>query len=213
MSAQVDEASVHNFLGLIHFYAGQAIGNGIEPGLMQLIRIHPDDESISVSRYAIGDVAPMATDAIASANAGHNVYIEGRTVRKELRGNKRGGLKDTMWVFGLVADCDADMDKAGNVTVNPTIMSETSPGNRHCWFLLAHAAVSGPCQGGRRCHAGEIRCRRRHRRRHAALSRRRYPEFSVEGQTCTRPHDNRADEADPWHHRQAVGAGRAACRA
>jgi hypothetical protein len=59
-----------------------------------------------------------------------------------LRGNKRGGLEDTVWVFGLVADCDADKGKAGVVTVNPTILTETSPGNRHCWFLLAHAAAA-----------------------------------------------------------------------
>jgi hypothetical protein len=142
MTVQVDETSVYNFLGLIHFYAAQAIGNGVDPGLLQLVHIHPDDESISVSRYTIGDVGHMAIDAITSANAGCNVYIEGRTVRKELRGNKRGSLEDTKWVFGLVADCDADKGKAGNVTVNPTIMSETSPENRHCWFLLIHAAAA-----------------------------------------------------------------------
>ena len=142
MSVQVDEATVHNFLRLIHFYAGKAINNGSRA------RADAADPHPPRRREHLGEplrhwrVGPMATDAIASANAGHNVYIEGRTVRKELRGNKRGGLKDTMWVFGLVADCDADKGKAGNVTVNPTIMSETSPGNRHCWFVLAHAVAA-----------------------------------------------------------------------
>ena len=58
MTAQVDEATVHQFLEIIHSHAGQVI-NGIGPGLMQLCRIHPDDESVAVSRYTIGDVGPM----------------------------------------------------------------------------------------------------------------------------------------------------------
>jgi hypothetical protein len=142
MSAQVDEATVRQFLQMHHHYAASAINSGTDPGLLQLVRIHPDDESISVSRYALGDTDRMAEDAIAAANAGHNVYVEGRTVRKELRGNKRGGLEDTLWVFALVADCDADKGKAGNITVAPTFVVATSPGNRHCWFVLAHAVTA-----------------------------------------------------------------------
>ena len=104
--------------------------------------IPTDEKPIAVSRYVLGDVDRMAKDAIAAANAGHNVYVEGRTVRKELRGNKRGGLEDTLWVFALVADCDADKGKAGNITVAPTFVVATSPGNRHCWFVLAHAVTA-----------------------------------------------------------------------
>jgi hypothetical protein len=142
MSVQVDEAIVRQFLQMHHHYAASAINSGTDPGLLQLVRIHPDDESIAVSRYALGDIEHMAKDAIAAANAGHNVYVEGRTVRKELRGNKRGGLEDTLWVFALVADCDADKGKAGNITVAPTFVVATSPGNRHCWFVLAHAVTA-----------------------------------------------------------------------
>jgi hypothetical protein len=142
MSVQVDEAIVRQFVQMHHHYAGSAINSGVDPGLLQLVRIHPDDESISVSRYMLGDVDRMAEDAIAAANAGHNVYVEGRTVRKELRGNKRGALEDTLWVFALVADCDADKGKAGDITVAPTFVVATSPGNRHCWFVLAHAVTA-----------------------------------------------------------------------
>jgi hypothetical protein len=142
MSAQVDEATVRQFVQMHHHYAESAINSGADPGLLQLVRIHPDDESISVSRFALGNIERMAADAIAAANAGHNVYVEGRTVRKELRGNKRGGLEDTLWVFALVADCDADKGKAGNITVAPTFVVATSPGNRHCWFVLAHAVTA-----------------------------------------------------------------------
>jgi RepB DNA-primase from phage plasmid len=142
MTAQVDEGTVRQFLQMHHHYAASAINSGTDPGLLQLVRIHPDDESISVSRYVLGDTDRMAADAIAAANAGHNVYVEGRTVRKELRGNKRGGLEDTLWVFALVADCDADKGKAGNITITPTFVVATSPGNRHCWFVLAHAVTA-----------------------------------------------------------------------
>jgi hypothetical protein len=81
----------------------------------------------------------MVTVATDDAAAGHNVYIEARTVRADLRGNKRGSLDDTAWVFGIVADCDADKNKAGNITVRPTIAVETSPGNFHLWYLFGCA--------------------------------------------------------------------------
>jgi hypothetical protein len=60
-------------------------------------------------------------------------------VRDDLRGSKRGGLEDTVWVFGLVADCDADKNKGGNITARPSLAIETSPGNFHLWYLLTRA--------------------------------------------------------------------------
>ena len=54
----------------------------------------------------------MTQDAIAFGATGHNVYIEGRTVRADLRGNKRGDFKDTAWVFALVIDSDNDKGRA-----------------------------------------------------------------------------------------------------
>src|SRR5262249_14522457 len=81
----------------------------------------------------------MVRTAVGDALAGHNAYIEARTVRDDLRGNKRGGLEDTAWVFGLVADCDADKNKGGNITVRPSLVIETSPGNFHFWYLFTPA--------------------------------------------------------------------------
>ena len=81
----------------------------------------------------------MIKTAIGDAAAGHNVYIEARTVRADLRGNQRGTLTDTVLVFGLVADCDADKGKGGNITVRPSLVIETSPGNFHYWYLFTHA--------------------------------------------------------------------------
>jgi hypothetical protein len=141
MSVQVDEATVRQFVQMHHAYAATAINSAADPGLLQLVCIHPEDESIVVSRYTVGDVDRMTKDAITSAST-HNVYVEGRTVCSSLRGNKRGGLKNTRWVFALVADCDADKGKAGNISVTPTFEVATSPGNRHCWFVLAHAVTA-----------------------------------------------------------------------
>ena len=109
MNAQVDEATVRQFIEIISAHAAQVI-NGAEPaGVLQLCRINPlDEKSVVPSRFKLDDVEHMVKTAIDDAAAGHNVYIEGRTVRADLRGNKRGSLEDTQWVFGLTADCDAD---------------------------------------------------------------------------------------------------------
>ena len=49
-----------------------------------------DEDNVVPSRFQIGDVEAMVKVAIDDANAGHNVYIEARTVRCELRGKRRG---------------------------------------------------------------------------------------------------------------------------
>jgi hypothetical protein len=60
-------------------------------------------------------------------------------VRADLRGSQRGTLADTAWVFGLVADGDADKGKGGSITVRPSLVIETSPGNFHYWYLITRA--------------------------------------------------------------------------
>ena len=40
---------------------------------------------------------------------------------------ERGELSDTFAVFAFVIDSDADKNKSGNVTANPTLAIETSP--------------------------------------------------------------------------------------
>jgi hypothetical protein len=144
--SMVDEPTVRRFVELIHTCAAHAI-NGGDTGVLQLVRIHPADESISVGRYRIGDVEHMTRDAIAFSTAGHNVYIE----RADLRGNKRGDLKDTLWVFALVIDSDSDKGRAWTPTAQASIIVETSPGNAHFWFCLARAvdAAEGKTIGER----------------------------------------------------------------
>jgi hypothetical protein len=136
----VDETEVRRFLEIINVHAVRVINGADRTGVLQLCRINPADESQVVpSRFEIGDIETMIKTAVDDANAGHNVYIEARTVRAELRGRQRGAIGDTVWVLGLVVDRDADKNKAGNVTAEPTLEIETSPGNSHLWFLFDQA--------------------------------------------------------------------------
>jgi hypothetical protein len=139
MNAQVDKAMVREFLEIISAHARQVINGTGSKGVLQLCRINPANDSVVPSRFTLDDVEAMVRTAIDDAAAGHNAYIEARTVRDDLRGNKRGALEDTAWVFGVVADCDADKGKGGNITVRPSLVIETSPGNFHFWYLFTHA--------------------------------------------------------------------------
>jgi len=139
MTAQVDEATVRQFIEIISAHARQVINGAGPQGVLQLSRLNPLDHSPIPSRFTLDDIENMVRTAVADALAGHNAYIEARTVRADLRGNKRGEIEDTAWVFGLVADCDADKGKGGNITVRPSLVIETSPGNFHYWYLLTRA--------------------------------------------------------------------------
>jgi len=111
---EVDEATVHKFVSLIHEQAARAL-NGVErPGYLQLTRLHPMDEKPVPTRFQIGDVDGMVQQAIADARAGHNVYVEGRTISEQTPRGKRGGIEHTAFVFALVDDSDADKGKAAN---------------------------------------------------------------------------------------------------
>jgi putative DNA primase/helicase len=143
MIPPVDEATVRQFIGLISEHVKSVINGANPPGSLQLCRINPlDEKSVVPSRFEIGDVEHMVLTALGDAAAGHNVYIEARTVRADLRGSKRGRLEDTAWVFGLVADCDADKNKGGNITVRPSLAVETSPGNFQLWYLFTRAITA-----------------------------------------------------------------------
>jgi hypothetical protein len=143
MSAQVDEATVRQFIEIISEHARQVINGAGPPGVLQLSRLNPNDETPVPTRFTLDDVETMVKTAVSDALAGHNAYIEARTVRADLRGNQRGGLEDTAWVFGLVADCDADKGMGGNITVRPSLVIETSPGNFHYWYLFTRAIPAG----------------------------------------------------------------------
>src|SRR6478672_2494925 len=110
----VDEETVRKFVSLIHEHAARAL-NGIErPGVLQLTRLYPLDNKLVPTRFRIGDVDGMTQQAIADAKAGHNVYVEGRTIAAQTPPRLRGGVEHTGFVFALVDDSDADKGKAAN---------------------------------------------------------------------------------------------------
>jgi len=74
--------------------------------------VHPRHKALIPSRYQLGDVDGMVKNALADSEAGANAYVEARFVASDLRGKKRGELKDTIAVFALVIDSDADKGMA-----------------------------------------------------------------------------------------------------
>jgi hypothetical protein len=136
-----DLVTVREFLTIIAAQAKNALNGATKPGFLQMSRLHPIDETLVPTRYQINDVDRMVADAVAHARAGHNVYIEGRTIREgAARGNGRGKLKDTAAVFAEVIDSDADKGMGWEPNgVTPSMCVETSPGNHQYWFFLEQA--------------------------------------------------------------------------
>ncbi|MGU3537740.1 hypothetical protein [Methylobacterium sp. A54F] len=132
-----DPAAVRAFLEVIHSAAAAALEGAHRPGLLQLVEIHPAGGRALSFRFPIGDVERMAAQALRSADSGHNIYIEGRTVAETSRG--RGTAADTRGVFAFVVDSDGDKGKAGQTRAQPSLVIETSPGNAHRWFFLDRA--------------------------------------------------------------------------
>src|SRR5262249_36539964 len=118
--------------------------------VLQIILIHPLAENVgTIYRYALDDpdlVERTTREAVSASQSGHNVYIEGRTVRRGLGPKERGGLEDTIAVFALVVDSDADKSKAWSPTVPVSLTVEPSPGNKHFWLFLETALDPAPAQ-------------------------------------------------------------------
>jgi putative DNA primase/helicase len=152
--ARPDKREVREFIETILAQARAATKDLPQPGLLQMLLVQPLDESVVIYRYALDDsdlVQRMTSDAINASDAGHNVYVEGRTVRRGLGAKERGKLEDTVAVFALVVDSDADKGAAWSPTVPTSLAVETSPGNMHAWFFLERAvdAPTGQAQGER----------------------------------------------------------------
>ena len=144
----IDALTVRKFVELVHEHAAAAI-HGLRdprPCVLHLCSLSPDDRRFNTSAYNIGDVDHMTADALADANAGRNVFIEPRLVRPSKFANERGKFEDTMAVFGVVADSDRDNDKPFIVRTAASILVETSPANRHHWYLLRRAIAAGDAQ-------------------------------------------------------------------
>ena len=136
-----DKETVQRFLQIISTQAARACSNLESPGYLQISKVHPDDDRLSVSgRFSLADVDGMTAAAVADAESGHNSYIEARTVQATAPG--RGKISHTVGVFALVIDSDADTGKAHESTskmLKPSMTVETSVGNCHDWYFLTRA--------------------------------------------------------------------------
>jgi hypothetical protein len=138
-TAGVATSTVREFLHIISAQAKAALAGIENPGVLQLSRLHPASEDLVPSRFQPDDIEHLIRAAVDDSANGHNVYIEGRTVRRDLRGNARGKLTDTAAVFALVIDSDADKQMGWTPTTRPSMTVETSPGNFQFWFFLREA--------------------------------------------------------------------------
>src|SRR5262249_29692898 len=124
-----DKSEVRKFLKIITEKARTATKHLKDPGLLQVTLIHPSSEDISgIYRYELDDpklIERMTHEVVSASEAGHNTYIEGRTVRRGLRGKQRGEVADTVAVFALVVDSDADKGEAWIPNVPVSLGVET----------------------------------------------------------------------------------------
>jgi hypothetical protein len=145
MTGPVSREAVREFITAIVAQAKAALDGAKNPGFLQMSWLHPESEKLVPSRYSLDDVdvvERMVHDAIATCENGHNVYIEGRTIRSDAAlGSGRGKLEDTAYVFAQVVDSDADTGKGWkpNGTASPSMTVETSPGNFQFWFFFSKA--------------------------------------------------------------------------
>jgi RecA-family ATPase len=132
---------VRTFLNIIAAQAQHALRDIADPGFLQMSRLHPTSKQFVPTRYDPSATDTMADDAISDSDAGRNVYLEGRTVRPDLKGPERGKFEDTAWVWAFVVDSDSDKNKSWSPTPAqaPSLVVETSPGNHHFWFFLDKA--------------------------------------------------------------------------
>ena len=88
------EPDTHEVRAFVEKYVAQARAATAKikkPGVLQMILVHPnnkDKDDCTPYRYALNDkrlAERMTTDAINASKNGHNIYVEGRTVRPGLR--------------------------------------------------------------------------------------------------------------------------------
>ena len=143
-----DPQTVKRFFEVLTTLATASLGGHAPPGFLQLCRVHPNHKALVPSRYQLGNVDGMVKTALADSEVGANAYVEARFVNSGLRGKKRGELSDTIAVFALVIDSDADKSMAWTPppSIFPTLVVETSPGNHQYWYFLREAVSAARAQ-------------------------------------------------------------------
>ena len=209
MSAQVDAATVRQFIEIISAHAAQVINGADRTGVLQLCRIHPlDEKSVVPSRFGIDDVEEMVKTAIGDANAGHNVYIEARTVREDLRGTQARDNRGNGLGFRLRRRLRC-RQRQGRQRHRQADFCDRDLAGKFPSLVPARPCYPGRAgQADRRRHSRELRRRPGHRRRHPVLPRGRHAELSLSGQASARAYRSGGHQ-DLRAHRPAVGSRRA----
>jgi hypothetical protein len=139
-----DSNNVRKFVSIYIGQARSATCDVAKPRIVNMVTFHPSSEDVaSVYRFALDDemvIERMTETALAASSAGFNVYVEPRLVRPDLKGKRRGTIKDTRAVFAFVVDGDADKGVAWARPVPTSLTVETSPpANKHDWLFLDKA--------------------------------------------------------------------------
>jgi hypothetical protein len=109
-------------------------------GVLIMVIMDAKRNTVFVQRFAIGDVAGMAAEAV--ARGGHaNVYFAIAVVRKDLPPGKRGTVNDIVAVLGLVVDDDRDKGMPGvlpyGMAASFEITTSSKPTvNRHIHYVF-----------------------------------------------------------------------------
>jgi hypothetical protein len=143
MANLIEAATVRQFIDLVHQHADEASRDILDqiPAVLHLCSASPDDQRFSHSAYDIGDVVRMTQDAIYDAEAGRNVFIEGRLIRPG-KPHERGGINSTLGVFAVIGDDDFDVGKPFVPYVPASAAIATSKHNGQSWYFLKRA-ISG----------------------------------------------------------------------
>lgn len=139
---KTDTTCVRRYLKLFNECAAAACAGIANPGFIQMCCI--DKNGAIFRRFKIGDVETMTAIAVTWSESGAgNVYIEGRTIRADApTGSKLRGKKEhTGAVFALTIDNDPDKLMGASLPLEPTIRTETSPGNTHETYFLEKAVT------------------------------------------------------------------------
>jgi putative DNA primase/helicase len=131
-----DESADEHARAVLQLYHDAAAGLD---GVLAMVVIDKRSK-VLVQRFAIGDVAGMAAEAVARGNHA-NVYFGVAVLRKDLAPGERGTAKDIVAVLGLVVDDDRDNGRPAvlpsGMGASVEITTSTDPTvNRHIHYVF-----------------------------------------------------------------------------
>ena len=146
----INESEIRAHLEIVHDAAAKLATGLSRTGVLQLARKHPLVDGMAPTRFRIGDVDGMTLQAVADASSGHDVYIEIRSIRSDLKGQLRGTADDAAFHFAIWVDDDGNSIH----DIPYSLAVESSPGRRHLWILFDRPVAPSEANDlSRRLHA------------------------------------------------------------